>query len=101
MIRVLVLEWCRGDYADVGSGASRVERYGDHRSLRRCRVNVLVTGSHGLIGCALIPKLRAGDARVLRLVRGEPEGSDDVRWDPVAGTIDATGLEGVDAVVHL
>jgi hypothetical protein len=64
-------------------------------------VNVLVTGSHGLIGSALIPKLRAGDARVLRLVRGEPEGSDDVRWDPVAGTIDAGGLEGVDAVVHL
>jgi uncharacterized protein (TIGR01777 family) len=64
-------------------------------------VNVLVTGSHGLIGSALIPKLRADGARVLRLVRGEPEGSDDVRWDPVAGTIDADGLEGVDAVVHL
>jgi uncharacterized protein len=64
-------------------------------------VNVLVTGSHGLIGSALIPKLRADGARVLRLVRAEPEGSDDVRWDPVAGTIDAAGLEGVDAVVHL
>jgi uncharacterized protein (TIGR01777 family) len=64
-------------------------------------VNVLVTGSHGLIGSALIPKLRADGARVLRLVRGAPEGSDDVRWDPTAGTIDAAGLEGVDAVVHL
>jgi uncharacterized protein len=64
-------------------------------------VNVLVTGAHGLIGSALIPKLRADGARVLRLVRGEPEGSDDVRWDPTAGTIDAAGLEGVDAVVHL
>jgi uncharacterized protein len=64
-------------------------------------VNVLVTGSHGLLGSALIPKLRADDARVLRLVRGEPEGADDVRWDPVSGTIDAAALEGVDAVVHL
>jgi hypothetical protein len=25
----------------------------------------------------------------------------EVRWDPAAGTIDAAGLEGVDAVVHL
>ena len=30
---------------------------------------------------------------MLRLVRGEPEGADDVRWDPVAGTIDAAALE--------
>jgi uncharacterized protein len=64
-------------------------------------VDVLVTGSHGLIGSALIPRLRADAQRVVRLVRGEPEGSDDVRWDPAAGTIDAAGLDGVDAVVHL
>ncbi len=64
-------------------------------------MNVLVSGSHGLIGSALIPKFRADGHRVLRLVRGAPEGADDVRWDPVAGTIDAAGLDGVDAVVHL
>jgi uncharacterized protein (TIGR01777 family) len=64
-------------------------------------VDVLVTGAHGLIGTALIPRLRAGGHRVVRLVRGDPEGADDVRWDPGAGTIDAAGLEGVDAVVHL
>src|SRR5262245_63965111 len=64
-------------------------------------MNVLVTGSHGMISTALIPRLRARGDRVLRLVRGEPEGSDDVRWDPPAGTIDAAGLEGVDAVIHL
>jgi hypothetical protein len=62
---------------------------------------VLVTGAHGLIGSALIPRLRADGHRVVRLVRTEPEGSDDVRWDPAAGTIDAHGLEGIDAVVHL
>jgi uncharacterized protein (TIGR01777 family) len=64
-------------------------------------MNVLVTGSHGMIATALIPRLRARGDRVLRLVRTEPEGSDDVRWDPPAGTIDAAALEGVDAVVHL
>jgi uncharacterized protein (TIGR01777 family) len=64
-------------------------------------MDVLVTGSHGLIGSALMPRLRADGHRVMRLVRGTPEGSDDVAWDPAAGTIDATRLEGVDAVVHL
>jgi uncharacterized protein (TIGR01777 family) len=64
-------------------------------------VNVLVTGSHGLIASALIPALRADGHRVLRLVRGAPEGADDVRWDPPSGFVDAAGLEGVDAVVHL
>jgi uncharacterized protein (TIGR01777 family) len=64
-------------------------------------VNVLVTGSHGLIGTALMPRLRARGDRVLRLVRGAPEGTDDVSWDPPAGTIDAAALDGVDAVVHL
>src|SRR5262245_52586947 len=64
-------------------------------------MDVVVTGSHGLVGSALLPRLRADGHRVVRLVRGEPEGSDDVPWDPAAGTIDAAGLEGVDAAVHL
>jgi hypothetical protein len=64
-------------------------------------LDVLVTGSHGLIASALIPRLRADGHRVARLVRGTPEGGDDLRWDPRKGTIDAAGLEGIDAVVHL
>src|SRR4029079_7244737 len=71
------------------------------RSVSVGYMDVLVTGSHGLIGTALLPRLRADGHRVVRLVRGEPEGADDVRWDPTEGTIDAAGLEGVDAVVHL
>ena len=64
-------------------------------------MDVLVTGSHGLIASALIPRLRADGHGVARLVRGTPEGGDDLRWDPRKGTIDAAGLEGIDAVVHL
>jgi hypothetical protein len=64
-------------------------------------VDVLVTGSHGMIGTALMARLRARGDRVVRLVRGEPDGADDVRWDPPSGTIDAAKLEGVEAVVHL
>jgi len=64
-------------------------------------VDVLVTGSHGFIAGALIPRLRAEGHRVLRLVRGESEGLDDVHWDPDGDTIEADRLDGIDAVVHL
>ncbi len=64
-------------------------------------MDVLVTGSHGLIGSALIRTLRTDGSRVRRLVRNEPEGTDDVRWDPIAGAVDSARLEGLDAVVHL
>lgn len=63
-------------------------------------MDVVVSGSHGLIGSALVPALGAAGHRVRRLVRGQP-GPSDVAWDPAAGTIDASGLAGADAVVHL
>ena len=65
------------------------------------RMDVAVTGSHGLIGSALIGRCAADGHRVLRLVRDDPLGADDVRWDPSSGAIDSERLEGVDAVVHL
>jgi len=64
-------------------------------------MDVIVTGSHGLIGTALVRSLEGEGHRVRRLVRGTPRGADEVRWDPAAGTIDADGLAGADAVVHL
>jgi uncharacterized protein (TIGR01777 family) len=64
-------------------------------------VDLVVTGSSGLIGTALVDDLRAGGHRVRPLVRRPPEGPDEVRWDPAAGTIDRAGLEGAAAVVNL
>ena len=64
-------------------------------------MNILVTGSTGLVGSAVVPFLTTGGHRVLRLVRGTPRNADEVAWNPTAGTIDADKLEGVDAVVHL
>ena len=64
-------------------------------------MNVLVSGATGLIGSALVPALRERGHRVRRLTRSGGSSEDAVGWDPSAGTIDATGLEGVDAVVHL
>jgi uncharacterized protein len=63
-------------------------------------MDVVISGSHGLIGTALIPALQAAGHRPIRLVRGEPKG-DEVKWDPVATTIDSASLEGCGAVVHL
>lgn len=63
-------------------------------------MDVVVSGSHGLIGSALLSALAGAGHRARRLVRSRP-GAGDVLWDPAGGTIDAAGLEGVDAAVHL
>ncbi|OOL31230.1 nucleoside-diphosphate sugar epimerase [Rhodococcus rhodochrous] len=60
---------------------------------------VAVTGTSGLVGTALTAYLSTGGYRVVSLVRGEPRGDDERRWDPDAPAPDL--LEGVDAVVHL
>ena len=64
-------------------------------------MDVLVSGSTGLIGTALVPALEKRGHRVVRLVRSGGGGRDTVRWDPSAATIEADGLEGIDAGVHL
>ena len=65
-------------------------------------MDVVITGSSGLIGRALIPALTAAGHRPIRLVRREPQaGRDEIRWDPAAGEIDAASLEGADAVINL
>ena len=64
--------------------------------------SVMVTGSSGLIGSALVPFLTTGGHRVVRLVRDAADAAPDtVRWDPARGIADTAGLEGIDAVVHL
>jgi len=63
---------------------------------------IAITGATGLIGRALAASLIADGHRVARVVRDPRTArAEDVVWDPEAGTIDAAGLEGLDAVVHL
>jgi uncharacterized protein (TIGR01777 family) len=70
-------------------------------------MRVAITGSHGLIGSALVRDLLADGHQVLRLVRGEPtpgpraDGSTEAGWDPHAQRVNGAALEGVDAVVNL
>jgi uncharacterized protein (TIGR01777 family) len=63
---------------------------------------IAITGASGLIGRALLARLRLNGKRVRRLVRSpDPESSDDIVWDPMRGTLDPRQLEGAEAVVNL
>jgi uncharacterized protein (TIGR01777 family) len=65
-------------------------------------VHILVSGSSGLIGSALVPFLADRGHRVTRLVRRPPlPGEAAIGWDPARDALDPASLEGVDGVVHL
>ncbi len=70
-------------------------------------MRVLVTGSTGLVGSALVSFLTAGGHSVVRLVRPEskvPNRQECWSWDPLKGTMLSGGRGGAggpDAVVHL
>ncbi|HEY2833626.1 MAG TPA: TIGR01777 family oxidoreductase [Sporichthyaceae bacterium] len=63
-------------------------------------MKVVVAGSSGLIGTALVAALRADGHEVLRLVRRAPGGADELQWDPDQ-PLDPAGLAGVTAAVNL
>jgi hypothetical protein len=65
-------------------------------------LRVAITGSSGLVGTSLREDLAAQGQEFLRLVRRQPRVDlGEIHWSPESGEIDAAGLEGVDAVVHL
>jgi uncharacterized protein (TIGR01777 family) len=71
-------------------------------------MHILVSGSTGFLGTALIGVLEREGHTIVRLVRpdtGDLDAGRDraqtVRWDPVGGQFDATTAEGADALVHL
>src|SRR5262245_60371866 len=66
-------------------------------------MKVLVSGASGLVGTALLPVLTEAGHRAVRLVRSETSGRSDesIAWSPDASYLDAAGIEGADAIVHL
>jgi uncharacterized protein (TIGR01777 family) len=69
-------------------------------------MKIIVTGSSGLIGSALVASLKARGDVVTCLVRRKTDtarasGTREVLWSPDRGVLDGAELEGHDALVHL
>lgn len=72
----------------------------------RPRMKIAITGSSGLVGSVLIPFLLTGGHQVIRFVRKAAtstveDGTTSVLWNPDKGELNASALEGVDAVINL
>jgi uncharacterized protein (TIGR01777 family) len=65
------------------------------------RFTVAITGSTGLIGSAAVRVFEQRGMRVLHVVRRPVRRDDEISWNPSAGSIEASKLEGVDAVINL
>lgn len=64
-------------------------------------MKVVVTGSSGLVGSALIPVLAAAGHQAIALVRRPPRReAAELQWDPLGG-MNAVCFDGADAVIHL
>ncbi|WP_432493267.1 TIGR01777 family oxidoreductase [Kineococcus gypseus] len=64
-------------------------------------MRVVVSGASGLIGRHLVRHLHGQGHEVVTLVRREPRGPGEVRWDPAAGQLDPAQLGAVDGAVNL
>jgi len=72
-------------------------------------MRILVSGSTGFLGTALVETLEAQGHAIARLVRPETSRKNAagaraqtaVAWDPVAGQFDASAAEGAEALIHL
>ena len=62
---------------------------------------IAITGASGLIGTALVGKLKSDGYTVQRLVRRPTVSSEEIFWNPTTQEIDLDALAGVDAVIHL
>ena len=64
-------------------------------------MKILIGGSSGLVGTALIKSLEADGHEVFRLVRHAPTAKTEVEWSPDRYSIALARIEGFDAVVNL
>ncbi len=71
-------------------------------------MRILVTGSTGFVGSAVVKALEQDGNSIVRVVRPGSSASiesgtrqEAVRWDPLSQTFDAVGAEGADALIHL
>lgn len=92
--------WVRASLQRAFAWRHRVTAFDLRCHLGSRPMNVVVSGSSGLVGSALVPFLTAGGHSVRRLVR-EGGAVGDIGWRPERREFDARPLDGVDAVIHL
>ena len=63
-------------------------------------MKIIISGASGLIGKPLVKKLSLAGHEVVQLVRRTPNANES-RWNPATGQIDASIIDGADAVIHL
>jgi uncharacterized protein (TIGR01777 family) len=64
-------------------------------------MDIIIAGSHGLIGTALVGHLVASGHQVRRLVRRPSVRGREIPWDPAGGTLSPDALSGADVVINL
>ncbi len=64
-------------------------------------MRILISGSHGLVGTALIKSLEREGHEIFRLVRYAPRDESEIEWSPDRYSIALARIEGFDAVVNL
>jgi uncharacterized protein len=64
-------------------------------------MRIALTGGGGLIGRALCERLGVDGHEVIRVGRYRSAHPPDIRWSVPHGQLNGSGLEGLDAVVHL
>ena len=64
-------------------------------------MKIVITGSSGLIGSALVRDCEKKNFEVVKLVRRAPKQENESQWDPVKGIVDLNVLEKATAIVHL
>ena len=78
----------------MSNESNSITRTEDHKT------QILMSGAGGLIGTALVEHLTKHGYRIRPLVR-RPARPGEVSWDPARGQLNASDLDGVQAVVHL
>lgn len=64
-------------------------------------MKILVSGSSGFIGSALIPYLQDKGFDVSRLIRKKIQSQIDIFWDPENGILERESVEGFDVIINL
>ena len=64
-------------------------------------MKIVITGSSGLIGSALVRDCEKKNFEVVKLVRRAPKQENESQWDPVKGIVDLNVLEKAIAIVNL